>query len=176
VYESSTGFALVIQHKWLIEPETVAESNSNDIQRSEGVLQAEKANQYQTGPSRSEFEIPGHDCFNSHRAIRVCPSGPRELNRNPCQLETLDGKLRCDRRGLLDGDLPGAVSAEADAGAVVVKMGSRQAIKIVMAVPRVRCRVACIRQRHSCRCFAEGRSALRLARLSPMVPVDDSCR
>jgi hypothetical protein len=43
VYEYSTGFALIIQHKWLIEPETVEESNSNDMQLSEGVRQAEKA-------------------------------------------------------------------------------------------------------------------------------------
>jgi hypothetical protein len=40
VCERASGFVLVIQHKWLIAPETVAESSFNDEQLSEGVRQA----------------------------------------------------------------------------------------------------------------------------------------
>lgn len=43
VYERSSGFVLVIQHKWLTAPETANESTSNDEQLSEGVTQALKA-------------------------------------------------------------------------------------------------------------------------------------
>lgn len=43
VCECASGFVLVIQHKWLIAPETVSESSFNDEQLSEGVRQAVKA-------------------------------------------------------------------------------------------------------------------------------------
>ena len=43
VYERASGFVLVIQHKWLIAPETVSESSFNDDQVSEGVRQAVEA-------------------------------------------------------------------------------------------------------------------------------------
>ncbi len=40
VCERASGFVLVIQHKWLIAPETVSESSSNDEQLREGARQA----------------------------------------------------------------------------------------------------------------------------------------
>jgi hypothetical protein len=40
VCERASGFVLVVQHKWLIAPETVSESSSNDDQLREGVRQA----------------------------------------------------------------------------------------------------------------------------------------
>jgi hypothetical protein len=43
VCEGASGFVLVIQHKWLIAPETVSESSFNDEQLSEGVRQAVEA-------------------------------------------------------------------------------------------------------------------------------------
>jgi hypothetical protein len=43
VCDRASGFVLVIQHKWLIAPETVSESSSNDEQLSEGVRQAVEA-------------------------------------------------------------------------------------------------------------------------------------
>jgi len=43
VCERASGFVLVIQHKWLIAPETVSESSFNDEQLSEGVRQAVEA-------------------------------------------------------------------------------------------------------------------------------------
>jgi hypothetical protein len=46
VYERHTGFVLLIQHKWLIEPETDDESSSNDVQLADGARQAVKARNY----------------------------------------------------------------------------------------------------------------------------------
>jgi hypothetical protein len=43
VCERASGFVLVIQHKWLIAPETVPESGFNDEQLREGVKQAVEA-------------------------------------------------------------------------------------------------------------------------------------
>jgi hypothetical protein len=43
VCERATGFVLVIQHKWLIAPETVSESSTNDEHLSEGARQAVEA-------------------------------------------------------------------------------------------------------------------------------------
>jgi len=43
VFERASGFVLVIQHKWLIAPETVSESSTNDEQLSEGATQAVEA-------------------------------------------------------------------------------------------------------------------------------------
>jgi hypothetical protein len=40
VCEKSSGFVLVIQHKWLIAPETVAESGANDDELRKGATQA----------------------------------------------------------------------------------------------------------------------------------------
>jgi len=46
VYEIATGFALLIQHKWLIPPETGNESASNDEKLAVGVSQAQKTQKY----------------------------------------------------------------------------------------------------------------------------------
>jgi hypothetical protein len=46
VCDRRSGFVLVIQHKWLIAPETVSESSSNDEQLSEGVTQAIEARDF----------------------------------------------------------------------------------------------------------------------------------
>ncbi len=43
VCELASGFVLVIQHKWLVAPETVSESSSNDEQLREGARQAVEA-------------------------------------------------------------------------------------------------------------------------------------
>lgn len=40
VYQRSSGFTLVIQHKWLIAPETVSESGANDDDLRKGATQA----------------------------------------------------------------------------------------------------------------------------------------
>src|SRR6201999_552973 len=39
VCEKRTGFVLVLQHKWLIAPETVSESGANDDELRNGALQ-----------------------------------------------------------------------------------------------------------------------------------------
>jgi hypothetical protein len=46
VYEIATGFALLIQHKWLAPPETGNESASNDEKLAAGVSQAQKSQTY----------------------------------------------------------------------------------------------------------------------------------
>jgi hypothetical protein len=46
VYERSTGFVLVIQHKWITAPETPDESSSNDESLQKGVRQAIAARDY----------------------------------------------------------------------------------------------------------------------------------
>jgi hypothetical protein len=43
VYEQRSGFVLVIQHKWLTEPDTLNESNSNDEELSNGIRQAHQS-------------------------------------------------------------------------------------------------------------------------------------
>jgi hypothetical protein len=43
VYERTTGFVLVVQHKWLIGPDTINESSANDEELSRGVRQARDA-------------------------------------------------------------------------------------------------------------------------------------
>src|SRR4029077_12222427 len=53
VCDRSTGFVLVIQHKWLIAPETVLESSFNDGQLGEGVTRA----------------VGGGGCFARNRAL-----------------------------------------------------------------------------------------------------------
>jgi hypothetical protein len=56
IYERSSGFVLVIQHKWLTAPESVSESSSNDERLKEGINQAVK--------SRDAFR-------NDHSLLRV---------------------------------------------------------------------------------------------------------
>ncbi len=45
-YEHRTGFALVIQHKWLTAPETPEDSSSNDEKLRKGILQGVTARDY----------------------------------------------------------------------------------------------------------------------------------
>jgi hypothetical protein len=46
VYELATGFMLLIQHKWLVPPETVNESSANDEHLAVGVRQAIDSREY----------------------------------------------------------------------------------------------------------------------------------
>jgi len=45
-YEHRTGFALVIQHKWLTAPETPEDSSSNDENLRKGIFQGVTARDY----------------------------------------------------------------------------------------------------------------------------------
>jgi hypothetical protein len=62
ICERVSGFVLVIQHKWLIAPETVSESSSNDEHLREGARQAVAA--------RDRFR-EDHDC-DANRSKRSC--------------------------------------------------------------------------------------------------------
>ena len=46
VWERATGLVIVIQHKWLIGPDTASESASNDEELNKGVRQAVSARDY----------------------------------------------------------------------------------------------------------------------------------
>jgi hypothetical protein len=75
VYERSAGFVLTIQHKWLIEPETVGELNSNDVQLSEGVQQAVKAREYfntDNAALRKGLKLSDSDPISEIQGIVVC--------------------------------------------------------------------------------------------------------
>jgi hypothetical protein len=75
VYERGTGFVLIIQHKWLIEPETVEESNSNDMHLSNGAVQAVEAMEYfrKDNPAlRRALGLSDSDPISEIQGIVVC--------------------------------------------------------------------------------------------------------
>ena len=75
VYERASGFVLVIQHKWLIAPETVSESSSNDEQLSEGVRQAVEAREaFRNDHSilRKALELSPNQPIGRTEAVVVC--------------------------------------------------------------------------------------------------------
>jgi hypothetical protein len=75
VYERSSGFVLIIQHKWLIAPETRDESNANDDQLKEGASQALKARDaFRLNPDglRAPLLLVNADNIGEIEAIVVC--------------------------------------------------------------------------------------------------------
>jgi hypothetical protein len=51
LFDSQTNFVLVLQHKWIIAPDTVNESAANDAKLAEGITQATSARDYLRGDS-----------------------------------------------------------------------------------------------------------------------------
>ena len=75
VYESATGWAMVLQHKWLIGPDTAIESASNDAELSKGVRQAVLARDYwRTDPGhlRSSLSLANDAPITNIEACVVC--------------------------------------------------------------------------------------------------------
>jgi hypothetical protein len=75
VCDRASGFVLVIQHKWLIAPETVSESSSNDEQLSEGVRQAlEARNVFRMDHAllRRVLELNDHQPIDGVEAVVIC--------------------------------------------------------------------------------------------------------
>lgn len=75
VFETTPGFALFIQHKWLAAPETVEESSSNDEKLSEGAKQAVKARDaIRLNPQllRKALQIADSLPINRVEAVTVC--------------------------------------------------------------------------------------------------------
>jgi hypothetical protein len=75
VYERASGFVLVIQHKWLIAPETVSESSSNDEQLREGARQAVAARDVfrkDHALLRSVLELPNDQPVERVEAAVIC--------------------------------------------------------------------------------------------------------
>lgn len=75
VCERASGFVLVIQHKWLIAPETVSESCSNDEQLREGVRQAVEARDVFRNDQtllRKGLELADDQTIDRIEAVVVC--------------------------------------------------------------------------------------------------------
>lgn len=75
VCERACGFVLVVQHKWLIAPETVSESGSNDDQLREGVRQAVAAREVFRADHallRRVLELAADQPINKVEAAVIC--------------------------------------------------------------------------------------------------------
>ncbi len=75
VCELASGFVLVIQHKWLIAPETVSESSSNDEQLREGARQAIEARDAFRGDHallRNLLELDKDHVISEIDAVVIC--------------------------------------------------------------------------------------------------------
>lgn len=75
VCDRASGFILVIQHKWLVAPETVSESSSNDEQLSVGVKQAVEARDVfrkDQALLRRALELPDDQTIDRVEAVVLC--------------------------------------------------------------------------------------------------------
>jgi hypothetical protein len=94
VCEKSSGFVLVIQHKWLIAPETVAESGANDDELRKGATQAVQSRDVfrkDHALVRRELGLPGDQLIERIEAVVICrgaePTGFLEKLPVPIALE-----------------------------------------------------------------------------------------
>ena len=65
VYERQSGFVLVLQHKWIIDPDTIHESAANDDELSKGAVQAVQSR---------DWLRANHNSL--RRALGLAPSDP----------------------------------------------------------------------------------------------------
>lgn len=75
VFEKRSGFVLVIQHKWLIAPETVAESGSNDDELRKGATQAIRSRdafRQDHALVRRELGLPDGQLVDKVEAVVIC--------------------------------------------------------------------------------------------------------
>jgi hypothetical protein len=75
IYERSSGFALIVQHKWLIAPDTVNESSANDEQLGRGVQQGRDACDYwRKDPAglRAALALSGTEPITAVEGVVVC--------------------------------------------------------------------------------------------------------
>jgi hypothetical protein len=86
VYESSTGFVLLIQHKWLTPPDTSEESGGNDEKLADGVRQSVKARDaFRSNPGSlcSALGLSSLDEIHQIEAVTICRGAePTEFARN----------------------------------------------------------------------------------------------
>jgi hypothetical protein len=94
VYEMSSGFTLVIQHKWLIAPETVAESSANDDELRKGATQAVQSRDVfrnNHAMVRRVLSLPSDQPIGRVEAVVICrgaePTGFLEKLAVPIALE-----------------------------------------------------------------------------------------
>ncbi len=75
VYETQSGFLLVVQHKWLAAPETVEESWGNDAKLADGVKQAVEARdaiRARHEIARRALLLPDAEPITRVEAVTVC--------------------------------------------------------------------------------------------------------
>jgi hypothetical protein len=75
VYEGATGWVIVLQHKWLIGPDTANESASNDDELSKGIRQGVQARDYwraEPGHLRNSLSLPRDAPLTNIEACVVC--------------------------------------------------------------------------------------------------------
>ena len=75
VYEFQSGFVLVIQPKWLVEPDTVDESETNNERLREGARQSVEARDYfreQRGFLSSKLGLIDSETSDQLEAVTVC--------------------------------------------------------------------------------------------------------
>jgi hypothetical protein len=94
VCERNSGFVLVIQHKWLIAPETVTESGANDDELRKGVTQAIQSRDVfrkDHALVRRELGLSGDQLIDKVEAVVICrgaePTGFLEKLTIPIALE-----------------------------------------------------------------------------------------
>jgi hypothetical protein len=120
VYEVVTGFLLLIQHKWLVPPETVDESSANDEHLAIGIRQAIDSRKYVIEHPeflRQRLDLDDSAAISRIEATVVCRGFEhtgffddkgipmimevafRELVQNSENLPTLWSKLALDQTG-----------------------------------------------------------------------------
>jgi hypothetical protein len=75
VYEGATGWVMILQHKWLIGPDTASESASNDDELNKGIRQGVLARDYwrrEPGHLRNALSLPGDAPITNVEACVVC--------------------------------------------------------------------------------------------------------
>jgi hypothetical protein len=75
IYEGASGWALILQHKWLIGPDTASESASNDDELSKGVRQALIAREHwRNNPNHlhRELGLHAHQTITNIEALVIC--------------------------------------------------------------------------------------------------------
>jgi len=78
IYEFESGFTLLVQHKWLIAPDTVSESTGNDEELRKGLRQALKARDYcRESPALllQALSLPGSSALSRIEAVVLCRGG-----------------------------------------------------------------------------------------------------
>jgi hypothetical protein len=78
IYARQTGFVLVLQHKWIIDPDTAVESATNDDELSKGAVQAIQSRDWLRANEeflRKALKLSATDPISQVEAVVVCRGG-----------------------------------------------------------------------------------------------------